>query len=128
MEDFFIMVLKRNIGLAIVLSIVTCGIYSLYWLVCMANDLNSATGEQDTSGGLVLVFTIITCGIYGWYWMYKAGEKIRKAQTERNFSYISDSGVVYIILSVVGLSIVAYALIQSELNKIAEYDERSINV
>ncbi len=119
------MILKRNIGLCIVLSIVTCGIYSLYWLACMANDVNMAAGEQDTTGGMVVLFTIITCGIYGWYWMYKTGEKIRMAQTNRQFPYVSDSGIVYIVLAVVGLSIVSYALIQSELNKIAEFDDKN---
>ena len=30
---------RRNIALCIVLSIVTCGIYGLYWLLCLAEDV-----------------------------------------------------------------------------------------
>lgn len=118
------MILKRNIALSIILSIVTCGIYGLYWLAVMAEDLNKASAEQDTSGGLVVVLTIITCGIYGWYWLYKAGQKIEVAQGNRNFPYVNNQGIAYIILGIFGFSIVAYALIQNELNKIAEFDNQ----
>ena len=113
------MILKKSIGLYIFLSIITCGLFMLYWLVSIANDVNEASGEQGTTGGVVLILTIITCGIYGWYWLYMAGQKIRIAQTKRNFTYI--------VLAVVGLSIVSYALIQNELNKISEYDMSNNN-
>ncbi len=121
------MILKKSIGLYIFLSIITCGLFALYWLVSMANDLNEVSGEQGTAGGVVLLLTIITCGIYGWYWLYMAGQKIRIAQTKRNFPYVTDSSVIYIVLAVVGLSIVSYALIQNELNKISEYDMSNNN-
>lgn len=32
------MIQQRNIALCIVLSIVTCGLYGLYWYVCLTND------------------------------------------------------------------------------------------
>ena len=116
------MILKKSIGLYIFLSIITCGLFMLYWLVSIANDVNEASGEQGTTGGVVLILTNITCGIYGGYLLYMAGEKIIIYQTKRNFTYITDASVIYIVLAVVGLSIVSYALIQNELNKISEYD------
>lgn len=78
------MIQKRSIPLCIILSLVTCGIYGLYWLVCLANDINTASGrDNDTSGGMVLLLSIITCNIYGLYWMYKAGEKVDEARAAR---------------------------------------------
>ena len=48
---------QRNIALAIVLSIVTCGIYMLYWFYKAAgkvNKIHSLNGEpQDTSAGIL---------------------------------------------------------------------------
>lgn len=32
------MIQSRSIPLCIILSIITCGIYGLYWLVCLANE------------------------------------------------------------------------------------------
>lgn len=71
------MIKQRNIGICILLSIVTCGIYGLYWFVVLTDDINQESGETDaTSGGMSLLLTIVTCNIYGWFWAYKMGEKV----------------------------------------------------
>ena len=110
---------KRNIGLCIVLSIITCGIYSIYWFVVLANDTNVASGhaQDGTSGGVAFLLTLVTCGIYGFYWAYKQGEKLNEAKAMRNMPADSNASIIYLILSIFGLGIVAYALMQNELNK-----------
>lgn len=114
------MIQERNIVTCIILSIITCGIYGIYWLICLVNDLNvAADTPNDTSGGMVFLLGLITCGIYTLYWMYKAGEKVQAAQTKRGLPSDSNSGILYLILSLVGFSIVSYCLIQNELNKMA---------
>ena len=108
---------ERNIALCIILSLVTCGIYGLYWFVCLTEDTNAAANEEGTSGVLALVLTIVTCGIYGLYWAYKRGELLDKAKVNRGMP-ASNGGVLYLILFIFG-GIIAYALIQNELNKLA---------
>ena len=111
---------SRDIAVCIILSIVTCGIYGIYWLVCLVDDLNVASGRVgDTSGGMVVLLTIVTCGIYGMYWAYKAGEKIAYVKQRSTGVMGGNDSVLYLILSIVGFSIVVYALLQSELNKVA---------
>ena len=62
---------KRSIPLAIILSIVTCAIYTLYWEVKLTDEMNKLLGKTNaTSGVMALIYTIITCGIYGIYWLY----------------------------------------------------------
>ncbi|MEE1003412.1 MAG: DUF4234 domain-containing protein [Acutalibacteraceae bacterium] len=115
------MITKRNIGISIVLTIITCGIYGIYWFICLVNELNIAADEpQATSGGMVFLLSIVTCGIYLLFWMYKAGEKINKAKAMRGMPTDSNSGILYLVLSLFGLDIVAYALIQSDLNNMAQ--------
>lgn len=107
----------RDIAIAIILSIVTCGIYAIVWIISLTNDANKvADRPTDTSGGMVILLTIITCGIYGIYWNYKMGQKIYEAGQRYNKS-ISDNSVLYLVLSLFGLQIVNYALMQSDLNK-----------
>jgi len=108
---------QRNIALCVILSLVTCGIYGLYWFVCMTDDTNTVANEEGTSGVLALVLTIVTCGIYGLYWAYKRGELLDKAKVNRGMP-ASNGGVLYLILYIFG-GIIAYALIQNELNKLA---------
>lgn len=107
----------RDIAIAIILSIVTCGIYAIVWMISLTNDANKVSDRPtDTSGGMVVLLTIITCGIYGIYWNYKMGQKIYEAGQRYNKS-ISDNSVLYLVLSLFGLQIVNYALMQSDLNK-----------
>ncbi|MBS6395693.1 MAG: DUF4234 domain-containing protein [Clostridiales bacterium] len=111
------MIKERSVAMGIVLTLVTCGIYGLYWFVCLTEDTNTISGEQGTSGVLALVLTLVTCGIYGFFWAYKCGEKLDKAKTDRGMA-ASNGGVLYLILYLFG-GIIAYALIQNELNKLA---------
>lgn len=105
---------KRSIALSIVLSIITCGIYSIYWIVVLNNELKHEVGEDEfTSGGLVVLFTLLTCGIYGIYWSYKMGEFVDKLNNNES----GNTGILYLILSLIGFNIINYALIQNELNK-----------
>ena len=107
----------RDIAIAIILSIVTCGIYGIFWIISLTNDANKVSDRPtDTSGGMVILLTIITCVIYGIYWNYKMGQKIYEAGQRYNKS-ISDNSVLYLVLSLFGLQIVNYALMQSDLNK-----------
>lgn len=113
---------KKNIAVAIILSIVTCGIYSLYWVYCLNEDANKVSQEQNPmGGGMVILLTIVTCGIFGIYWCYKQGEKISRAETMRGLPS-SDRAVLYLILALFGFAIIDYALMQDSLNKIADAD------
>ena len=113
---------QRNIAVAIILSIVTCGIYDIIWLINMVNELNEASGDTNaTSGGMVFLLSLVTCGIYLYIWLYKASEKINYAKGMRGLGCDSNSGILYILLAIFGLGIVSYALIQNELNTIAAY-------
>lgn len=113
------MVQNRSIAVCIILSIVTCGIYGLYWFVCLTDDANTVSGDVNgTSGIMALVLTIITCGIYGWYWAYKLGEKLDTAKQQRGIP-ASNSGILFLILCFFGLGIVTYAIAQDQLNKFA---------
>ena len=97
---------KRNVGLAVLFSIITFGIYGIYWFICLTNDSNTICPEEKTaSGGLAFLFTIISFGIYGFYWNYQLGKKL------------PGSGTLYLVLSIFGLAFVNYILAQLEINK-----------
>lgn len=46
------MIKQRNIALCIVFSIITFGIYALYWFVCLTNDANQESGQTDATKGM----------------------------------------------------------------------------
>ena len=109
---------ERNIVVAIILSIVTCGIYGLYWFVKLTDEAKTVSNGTNANGVLAVVYTILTCGIYSIYWSYKMGQNMHTAGKMHNKN-ISDNSVIYLVLSIFGLGIVNYALIQNDLNKFA---------
>ena len=114
------MIQKRDLAMYIILTLVTCGIYGIYWFVVLTDDVKAVSkDEQMQSGGLAFLLTLVTCGIYGIYWAYKMGELMKTAQ-EQNSVEVKDNAVIYLILQLFGLGIVNYALIQADLNVIAE--------
>lgn len=111
---------SRSIALYIILSFVTCGIFLIYWLICIVNDLNTAADTpNDTNGVTVWLLSLVTCGIYGIYWMYKAGEKVSAIKRKYGEPDSGNTSIVYLVLQIVGLGLINYCLIQNELNKVA---------
>ena len=62
--------------------------------------------------GLCILFTLITCGIYGIYWVYCMGEKL-----DRYNGKDGNSGLLFVLLTIFGLSIVAYCIMQEQVNQ-----------
>lgn len=110
---------ERNIVVCILLSLITCGIYSIYWFIVMTDESNMVSDDQTTSGGMAFLFTIITCGIYFYYWNYKMGQKLHQAGQKYN-KPIGDNSIVYLLLSIFGLGIINYCIIQSDLNRFSK--------
>jgi hypothetical protein len=111
MSEDIVSIRSRNIVLAIIFSIITCGIYGIYWFICITNDMEAVTPEDDyqTSGGMAFLFSIITCGIYGWYWNYRMGRKMDSLKG-------GNHSILFLILAIFGLGIVNYCIMQGELN------------
>ncbi len=109
---------NRGIVSAVLLSIFTCGIYSIIWFISIVNDVNRVCNDEKSSqsGGTVFLLTLLTCGIYGIIWFYQAGKRLSIAGEKYNVQ-IDDNSVLYLILSILKLDIVNYCIIQSDLNK-----------
>ena len=119
---------KRNLATCIILSIVTCGIYSLYWFIVVTDDAKNVSNDvEGASGGTALLLSIITCNIYGFYWAYKQGERLDNARYMRGMAGGGNSNILFLLLQIFGLGIVTYIIMQDILNKISDYDQQMMN-
>jgi len=69
----------------------------------------------NTTPGITILLFFVTCSIYGYYCYYKWG----RASTEIAARYGrdgSEKAVLYLVLAILGFSIVCDALIQSDFN------------
>ena len=114
------MIKKRDLVTSIILSIVTCGIYAIIWFIGLTDDAKAASNDESMqSGGVAFLLSFITCGIYSIFWAYKMGKAINQARVNRGMPE-DDKSTLYLILQIFGLGIVNYALLQNDLNEMAD--------
>ncbi len=69
----------RSLIMIILLNIITCGIYSLFFINGIANDVNTFGKDDGKSTKGILGFIIlsaVTCGIYGIIWWYSVANRV----------------------------------------------------
>lgn len=109
--------MNRNIVVCIILTIITCGIYGIYWMYKLTEEVGGWSGDRSISPGGAVIFSLITCGIYAVYWCYRMGKQIYQAEMN-NGMMASDDSVLFVVLSIFGLGIVVYAILQSRINNL----------
>ena len=105
---------KRNIGVCVLLSIVTCGIYGIIWAVKMLREAVQIKDQSD-DGLAEILLGIFLCPVG----FYMAEKKFSEGCQARGIAH-EDRTVMYLILGFVGLGIVDYIMMQSDLNKISD--------
>lgn len=98
--------LKTDRGLVsyILLSLVTLGIYSYYFIYKMAYDVNIACeGDGEKTSGLAafIILSIVTCGIYAWIWYYKLGNRLASNAPRYNLNF-QENGTTVILWLLIG--------------------------
>ncbi len=107
----------RSIALGIIFSLLTCGIYSLYWQYKQMVTLNGWLERTDYRFGLWLLLSFVTCGIYSLYYEYKMAVGINKIQANNGLPVSDYLAVICVLLAFFGIGIASLAIQQWEINK-----------
>lgn len=100
----------RNVVSVLILSIITCGIYSIYWYYVNTEALNEKDSEEPLMNYIVAILLgVVTCGIYEIYWLYKFYKKMDKVTGTNNC-------LLNFLLSIFLTSLVGVAIAQSSVN------------
>lgn len=70
---------NRSLLVYILLSIITCGIYAIYFEYAFARDMNIVcAGDGKKTRGVIaqVIFGLLTFGIYSIVWLFGVGERI----------------------------------------------------
>ena len=113
---------KRGVATSIILSIVTCGIYAWVWLHHLLSTLYRQN-DMPSNAAMDIVLSFVTCGIYYIYLLYKLG-KLESGMHYRLGAQPKDDSILYLILGIFGLWVVVYALLQSNINTLADHMSR----
>ncbi|MGM9566832.1 MAG: DUF4234 domain-containing protein [Clostridia bacterium] len=106
-----------GIVLFIVLCIVTFGIYVFIWIYRVSEYLGKVLGREQFSPGVEVVLCLFV-PFYIIYWVYKQSKGLDEAHRMRGNYGNTDLSIVSLLLTIFGLGIVAYALMQDQVNKL----------
>ena len=109
---------RCSVGVSILLSVITCGIYAWVWLYQLLTTLYKQNNLPNNAA-VDIVLTIITCGLYGIYLMYRMGRLESGMHHYMGAPPINES-ILYLILGIFQLHIVVYAIIQSNINTLVD--------
>jgi hypothetical protein len=102
------MIKKRSLVVVILLSIITCGIYGMYFIYKLAKDMNTiCEGDGKKTRGLLFVLIIgaITAGIYSLFWLYALGDRMQENGSRYGLT-IKESGTTILLWDLLGAFIV----------------------
>lgn len=102
---------KRSVAAVIILTFITFGIYSLVWAVKTKNEMNTLGAGVPTAWMLLIPFI----GPLLWYWKFSGGvEHVTSGKMSQVIAFI-----LILLLGFIGM-----AIIQAELNKVADGGNR----
>ena len=113
---------KRNEPVAVILlSIVTCGIYGIYWLYVVGQDINKVLGREAINPLFLFLGILFSPLIL--YSLYLIDKALEEVGTLREMPY-KPNFILWLILTLVcGVGvIVAYYQISSYLNTVWDKD------
>jgi hypothetical protein len=107
-----------SIPLYLILTLLTCGIFNLYWNYLQMEACNGLLKRVEFRFGYWILFTLLTCGIYHIFYQYKMGAAIVEMQRIYNKPVFDALPVISVVVTILGLSIVVDCIHQHEINKL----------
>lgn len=95
---------ERNLAVFILLSLVTCGFYTWYFIYTLARDMDiMCYGDGKYTPGLVpfVLLSLITCGIYSFYWYYSLGNRLAENAPRYGFAF-QENGTSVLLWMLIG--------------------------
>lgn len=119
---------RLGIAKYIILSILTCAIFSLYWMYKQTKFINEITNEEKYSFWHWYLLSLITCGIYYFYLEYIRSKDIVEIQQKHGFIPNTNLPTLAVIIAIFATPIISNAVVQKDINDIIDglYPSRSI--
>ena len=104
---------RRNVGSCIVLTIMTCGIFGIIWLVKICKDLGRLHGDENPVGSEVLLYLFVP--FYSVYWGYDKGRQMYEDSKKRGGN-LTDRKYIYLFMNLMFMQLFTLGFIQTRLN------------
>ena len=111
---------RRSIVIGILVTLVTCGIYGLYWQYKQMATLNAWLKRDEYSFWLWFFLSIITGGIFAIYYEYKMANSINQVQADNDLVFDSNLPTICVLLAIFSIGVGSLAIQQHQINRLYE--------
>ncbi len=116
---------RANIAIYLLLTLLTAGLFNLYWNYRQMRSCNELLGRREFGWLAWLLLSLITCGIYHLYYQFKMGGALNEIQRRFGAPVTDGLPVLSLVAAIFGVGVVADCIHQHEINKIADDDGRA---
>ncbi|MCP4036202.1 MAG: DUF4234 domain-containing protein [bacterium] len=109
-----------NVALYLVLSILTCFLFDLYWNYRQMEACNDLLDRDEFSWWLWIFLVLITFGLYHFYYQYQMGRAIVEIQGRRGLPTTDGLPILSVVATLLGFGIVTDCIHQLEINRIVD--------
>ncbi|MGM9598233.1 MAG: energy-coupled thiamine transporter ThiT [Eubacteriales bacterium] len=114
---------KRKISSCIILSLITLGIYQIYWEYLLVKNTRAIKKDESSCTGEMLCLIFVP--FYSFYWWFTRGKIVKDSCAEYGCSATGNE-IAYLILNLFGLSIVSMAIMQNDFNSLPSESTNSV--
>lgn len=115
------MLTKRSIAAVIIFSIITCGIYMVYWTYVTCEAMQREGGKTSIPPILTTLAMLFVSPVGGALLGLDADDNINSIKTRRGLP-VTDNKVLWVVLGVF-IPIVTMCLVQYEINLLIDYPQ-----
>lgn len=110
--------IEKNIIIAIILTLITFGIYYFFWQAHQMRAWNRLLGYEKYNFWKWLLLTLITLGLYHLYHEYLMGTDMLEIQQKFGRPLSTALPIISVLLAVLGFPIISDAIQQHELHRL----------
>jgi hypothetical protein len=106
-----------NIAADIVFSVLTLGIYNLFWAARQFRVVNAGLKAEKYHFWPWFLLSLITFGIYGFYILYTFSLDVESIRSKKGRPANPNFAVINLVLAAIGLHVITQAILQHEINQ-----------
>jgi len=90
----------REPVMVVVYSMLSCGIYNLYWLYLVCEEVNKGLGREQFNFVKEIALSVVTCGLYAFYFYWQLSNAVVELQQKWGVQPAHDAPIIFILFLV----------------------------
>lgn len=81
----------------LLLCLLTCGIYNLYWIFITGDEVNKGLGREEFNMVKEILLTFVTCGFWGFWFYWRYAHAVVEVQEKWGVKPQMDAPILFLM-------------------------------